>query len=100
MQNAVQQLIGLGTFPDEDAATAEQVSEIQESLSAIHAPVTDDEAVELVKLFGRDTCFGLAWTLLHLVETAPSWPIDDCLPEASENEWIRRLRLRSKSSPQ
>jgi hypothetical protein len=53
-------------------------------------PVTDEEVCELVKLFGPDDCFGLAWTLLHSIETAPVWPIESAL-DGQEGEWIDRL---------
>jgi hypothetical protein len=36
-------------------------------LHAIARPVSDEEAQLLVTCFGNDNCFGLAWTLLHLV---------------------------------
>ncbi|MFE7712020.1 hypothetical protein ACFU6I_41130 [Streptomyces sp. NPDC057486] len=32
----------------------------------------DEEAHVLAECFGEDLCFGLAWNLLHLIETAPS----------------------------
>ena len=38
--------------------------------------------------------FGLAWSLLHAIETAPGWPLMDVLSNA-DNEWIERLRERS-----
>jgi hypothetical protein len=47
-----------------------------------------------VTLFGPDDCFGLGWTLLHLIETAPGWPIKAVL-DGSQGEWIDRLRERS-----
>jgi len=64
-------------------------------LRSIKAPVSDDEAKCLTKLFGSDDYFGLAWTVLHLVESAPGWPIEECLRDAS-NEWIVRLRESAK----
>jgi hypothetical protein len=48
----------------------------------------------LVKLFGPDDCLGLAWTLLHLIETAPGWPVESALV-GLEGEWIDRLRERA-----
>ncbi|MDB6032726.1 MAG: hypothetical protein JWM16_3064, partial [Verrucomicrobiales bacterium] len=33
----------------------------------------------LVKVFGPDDYYGLAWSLLHLIESAPGWPLADCL---------------------
>jgi hypothetical protein len=53
-----------------------------------------DEAKALVELFGADDCFGLAWTLLHVIETAPGWPILDALGD-TENQWIARLKQRA-----
>ncbi len=99
MRKEVEKLLSLGAFPAEAATTADQVKLVEQAVAAIHAPVTDDEAVELVKLFGPDTYFGLAWTLLHLVETAPSWPIESCLPSSSQLEWIVFMRQRAKLPP-
>jgi hypothetical protein len=46
-------------------------------------------------VFGDDDCFGLAWTLLHLIESTPGWPLPAALPDL-RNEWVRRLRERAK----
>jgi hypothetical protein len=48
-----------------------------------------------VGLFGPDDCFGLEWSLVGLVETAPGWPLADCL-ENTDNEWIQGLEAASK----
>jgi hypothetical protein len=48
-----------------------------------------------VHLFGPDDCYGVAWTLLHLIESAPGWPLHDCLQDI-RNEWTERLRLRAE----
>jgi len=37
-------------------------------LKDIARPIAQDEARELAKLFVPDSCFGLAWSLLHLIE--------------------------------
>ncbi len=99
MRKEVEKLLSLGAFPAEEATTADQVKVMEQALAAIHSPITDDEAVELVKLFGPDTYFGLAWTLLHLVENAPSWPIESCIPSGSQLAWIVLMRQRAKLSP-
>ena len=31
--------------------------------------------------------------MLHLIETAPGWPLEDCLRK--DGEWIERLRRRA-----
>lgn len=48
----------------------------------------------MVSLFGQDSCFGLAWSLLHLIETSPNWPLADVLSNCS-NEWAVRLHERA-----
>jgi hypothetical protein len=46
---------------------------------------------------GTDDCFGLAWSVLHLVETAPGWPIEERLQDA-DNEWVSRLKQRFENA--
>jgi hypothetical protein len=90
----VEQLVMLGSFPASCIADVVTIKRQEELLQRIIPPITDEEAVQLVKLFGPDDYFGGAWTLLHLVETAPHWPIEDCLAKTS-GEWISRLRDRA-----
>lgn len=96
MRAEIERLLSLGAFPLESRASPEHVKSVQALVAGIYPPLTDQEAAALVKLFGPDTFFGLAWTLLHLIETAPDWPIQDCLPIEIENEWVRLLRQRAK----
>ena len=95
MQQAVRALLVLGPLPRSEGATAPTVQAFEEQLSRVQTPITDEEACALVKLFGPDDCFGLAWTLLHLVETAPNWPIKSALV-GHEGEWKDRLRERAE----
>ncbi len=89
----VSELLRLGSFPPSTEAKAEIIKRQQELLDAIVAPVTDPEALELLKLFGPDDYYGLAWTVLHLIEGAPHWPLPGCLSDLS-NPWIRTLAER------
>ncbi|WPW19196.1 hypothetical protein [Streptomyces sp. HNS054] len=75
----------------------EAFDEMERALQAIGKPVTDEEAKLLVNCFGEDDCFGLAWTLLHLVESAPS-PVVTCAPPADANVWIQRMWTRYQNS--
>jgi hypothetical protein len=97
MQQPVIELGKLGRMPPSNSADRENIRQYQNLLAAIQKPVTDQEARLLVTLFGRDDCFGLAWTVVHLVETAPGWPIQDCLVD-TENEWIHLLRQRIQNA--
>jgi hypothetical protein len=95
MQQAISALLGLGPLPSSAAAAVSTLQAFEDQLSKIQTPITDEEACALVKLFGPDNCFGLAWTLLHLIETAPGWPVESAL-NGLEGEWIERLRERAE----
>jgi hypothetical protein len=84
----------LGPLPSENGANPELIQKYEALYRAITKPITDDEARVLVKLFGSDGCFGLASSLVHLIETAPGWPLKDCLKNL-ENEWIIELKNRA-----
>jgi hypothetical protein len=90
MQKAVVGLMALGRFPSDLEATEEHVAAAANLIEQINRPVSKAEALELVKLFGPDTYFGLAWSLLHLVETCADWPLDFS-GLVVEPEWAERL---------
>jgi hypothetical protein len=95
MRKEVQELSDLGPLSDYETAEEEQLKRYESLLSSVTPPVSDTEARSLVHLFGPDECYGLAWTLLHLIETAPGWPLHDCLQD-TDNPWRARLRLRAE----
>ena len=98
MRKEVQELSNLGPLPDCETVEEEQLNRYESLLSRVAPPVSDAEARCLVHLFGPDECYGLAWTLLHLIETAPGWPLHDCLQD-TDNPWSERLRLRAECRP-
>jgi hypothetical protein len=95
MQEAVEELVALGQLPVSARLDLATIEIIQKALARVKSPVTDEEARALVPLLGPDNCFGLAWTLLHLIETAPNWPLPECL-RGSDNDWINLLKERAK----
>jgi len=97
MRTAITNLVALGQLPTEGSATVERMRQFEEALRSIDPPLTDSEAEALVPLFGRDGCFGLAWSLVHLIESAPGWPITACL-ERTQSEWAQRLRERATAA--
>lgn len=93
----VQELVSLGPFPSyEERPDPDLVGNYENLLTGILPPVTNEEARELVRLFGPDDFYGLAWAVVHLVETAPDWPIEECLH--SNNEWVQMLRKRVENA--
>lgn len=94
IRHLVEDFAQLGPLPDSDAA--EDVIALHQSrLERITPPISDEEAARLIVCFGPDDCYGLAWTLLHLIESAPGGAPIDAEPNASANQWVRRLWERS-----
>jgi len=98
MRDEVRELVGLGPLPSEKELIQSQspiLERYEHLLSSIEKPVTDEEADALAGLFGVDDSFGLGWTLLHLIETAPNWSAEQYL-DNRENWWIGYLKDREK----
>jgi hypothetical protein len=89
----VRALAELGSLPAEDGADEEVLERFQAAMEAIESPVNADEARVLAQVFGPDDCFGAAWSLLHLIESAGQ-PVIDSEPPVTD-EWRRRLWERA-----
>ncbi|MFE2500149.1 hypothetical protein [Streptomyces scopuliridis] len=93
MRPEVQTFVADGPLPDWDA-NEEAIDRRYRQLAVISRPVTREEAAALAACFGPDDCYGVAWTLVHLIETAPG-PVPqlpDPGPEAGD--WDQTLRAR------
>ncbi len=82
--------VDLGVLPP-STASEEVIARHEAALRAIDGPITTAEAALLQGSFGPDDCYGLAWMLLHLIETAPGGAPIAAAPSGDDNEWIRRL---------
>ncbi len=92
MRDEIRQLLMLGPLPDA-SADPDIIGTYESLLRRISPPLTDEEAKALITLFPADddTCFGLVWRLVHLIETAPHWPLAECLQDVHK-PWILHLR--------
>jgi len=72
MHSEVEDLLKHGPLPSE-SASVEEIQHIQDLIERITTPLNLEESVALARLLGNDYCFGLAWTVIHLIETAPGW---------------------------
>ncbi len=93
----IARLLDMGPLPDSATAAGDstRLEGYQRLIEGIERPVSDEEAQALAALFGPDDCFGLAWSLVHLIESSPGWPSVDRSPDA-DNEWIRLLVDRAR----
>lgn len=94
VRTEIAELEQLGPLPSEDDADVSQLARIEALYRAIATPITDNEACVLVELFGPDSCYGLASSFMHLIETAPGWPLKDCLAQLN-SDWKIELRNRA-----
>ncbi len=99
MRDSVLELIRLGRLPDDKDANVPQLQAFESALNAIEQPLSDEEAVGLLSVFpsGESSCFGLAWSLLHLIETAPGWPCSEATHHGV-NPWVKSMLERSESN--
>ena len=96
VRKEVEDLVVLGSMPDEKAEL-DEIASYEAALFKIEKPVSDEEAALLLELFGPDDCYGLAWSLLHLIETAPSGIPLRTEPSA-DKYWLHLLWARSHPS--
>jgi len=92
----VDALAALGPLPSEAVMTEEIAASYQARMHAIKPPLSGAEARLLMASFGPDDGYGLAWTLLHLIETAPDERSMRSQPTEFDNEWVRLLWERSR----
>lgn len=93
IRKAVEDLVRAGVLPAEDEAVEAEIEERQRLIELIDPPISDDEAQALLMVLGVDDCFGLAWSLIHMIETALSALIADYSQNA-DNEWVSLLEER------
>lgn len=96
---SVAELVQLGPMPTDDEATNQPVraARWEQLVGELYSEgnVTDEEAACLVELFPGDDSdsFGVAWTLVHVIESSPSWPDVAALARAN-GPWADLLRQR------
>jgi hypothetical protein len=102
MRQEVIELGKLGPLPSSKTIIREQsgqqvIEKYENLIMSLDKPITDAEARVLVNVLGSDDAFGLVWPLVHLIESAPGWPLADCLRDPN-NEWIQMLRQRADNA--
>ena len=99
IRQEVTDLASFGPLPASDAADEATLERFSTALSAIAPPLNVDEATLLASSFGPDDCFGLAWTLVHLIETAPQVSFSTLPFRTRRNQWVQLLEQRKARSP-
>lgn len=90
LRKPVADLLALGSMPASEDTDVSTVAEFERKILALQTPLTTEEARALLPVFGTDDYFGLAWSLLTRVETAPD-PVVPANPADNANWWVRLL---------
>ena len=94
VREPVRRLVEMGPFPPESDELSDEVVEgFEKIVRSLPEPVTNEEARALTGVFGDDGFYDLASYLVHVIETAPGWPLVDAL--RGNNQWIEYLADRS-----
>ncbi|MEU9083995.1 hypothetical protein [Streptomyces sp. NPDC048357] len=95
MRPEIQLFIADEPLPDWNGSE-EEIDRRYQQLQTIPRPVTAEEAEALTACFGPDDCYGVAWTLLHLIETGPGpvAAVSPPGPDTADNDWRHVLWAR------
>ena len=93
----------LGPLPaddDDDPGIDRRLFDVERLLAAVDPPVTVEEARVLAALFPRDggTCYGLAWSLLHLIETLGAGGLGSVVPGVDSAQWREMFEQRLENA--
>lgn len=100
----IEELERLGPLPADDddyPGIDRRLFDVEHLLAVVDPPVTVEEARVLAALFPWDggTCYGLAWSLLHLIETLG---VDDGLrevvPGVDSAQWREMFEQRLENA--
>jgi hypothetical protein len=92
----VARLVELGRFPNELDVTEDEVQKREEPIRALSTPVSDAEARLLLGILGEDDFWGMAWSIVTLIESAPGYPdwegIEQIVGDWRDTLWRRALK--------
>ena len=95
----IEELERLGPLPADDddyPGIDRKLFDVEHLLAAVDPPVTVEEGRVLAALFPRDggTCYGLAWSLLHLIETLGTDGLREVVPGVNSAQWSKMFEQR------
>ena len=99
----IEELERLGPLPTDDddhPGIDQKLFGVEHLLAAVDPPVTVEEARVLAALFPRDggTCYGLAWSLLHLIETLDADDLGAVVTGVNSAQWRKMFEQRLENA--
>jgi hypothetical protein len=77
-----------------DTTEPDAIEPFDLAIASLTPPASEEEARALLNVLPHheDSLFGLAWGVLHFIESAPGWPYADELDD--RGWWVHFLRER------
>jgi hypothetical protein len=99
MRQQVRCLCDLAPLPGSIDITEAELVRFVALLEQVPKPISNKEAAALICLLPADDDdrFETVWKLVHLIETAPGWPLRDYL-QNTDNYWVNLLRQRAQNA--
>ena len=99
----IEELERLGPLPADDddyPGIDQKLFDVEHLLAAVDPPVTVEEGRVLAALFPRDggTCYGLAWSLLHLIETLDADDLGAVVTGVNSAQWRKMFEQRLENA--
>ena len=91
----VDELVKMGRLPSSDQADEGYLESFQALLGEVDGDLDKCDSIRLLQLLGPDDCFGLAWSIVHIVENCSEWPFLFEIPDIDPG-WMSVLEERSK----
>jgi hypothetical protein len=94
----ITRVTALAPLPAEEDCSEGLIVEMDEATRVVPRPLTDEEALALFDLLAtsdESSYYGVMWTVVHAVETAPGWPLPQLWTPIGP--WFDSLRIRARN---
>lgn len=104
IRTEVIELKKLGVMPNHDDDNVEDIviEKFENLLGSLGGRINKDEGDVLIKIFPKESCYGLEWTLLHLIESLfrqiTKSEYEELILKCNSAEWKNLLLTRLENS--
>jgi hypothetical protein len=104
VRSEVIELKELGVMPNHDDDTVEDIviENFENLLGSLGGSINKDEGEILIQIFPEESCYGLEWTLLHLIESLftqiSKSEYEELILKCNSLEWKNLLLTRVENS--
>ncbi|MFB9077972.1 hypothetical protein ACFFLS_04800 [Flavobacterium procerum] len=104
IRSEILELKKLGVIPNHDDDSVEDIviEKFENLLGSLGPTINKDEGEMLILIFPKESCYGLEWTLLHLIESLfkqiNKFEYEELILKCNSPEWKKLLLDRFRNS--